>query len=388
MTLWIVLTLMIAVAAVGLALPLVRRREGTEARDDAAAVLKRQLGDLELQVAQGSLTEDEAQGLKTEVKRRILAETRGEPAAARPFGDRTLARLALGLAAVVALSGAGLYSLMGRPDLAKPRPAAPEAPGSHPSGDVAAMIGQLEAALRNRPEDPEGWRMLGWSYFQTGRYADAAQAYARAAALEPGNAEHRSAQGESLVQAAAGAVTPQALEAFRAALAVDPNDPRARYFLAMHKDQQGDAAGAMADWIALVNEAPPGAPWGAEVRAFVERVARERGVDLTGRLKPASAAQAGPAPGPTPDQVAAAQAMAPQDREAMVRGMVEGLDARLRSAPNDAEGWIRLMRARMVLGEPQAAADAYRRADNAFRNDPATRTSLREAARGMGVPGA
>jgi cytochrome c-type biogenesis protein CcmH len=304
-----------------------------------------------------------------------------------------LLTLALGLVAVVVLAATGLYLKIGRPEATGATPASAEAlPPGHPNGEVAAMIGQLEARMKQAPGDAEGWRMLGWSYLQVGRNADAAQAYGRAAALDPHNGEYLSAQGEATVLAAQGQVTPAAEQIFRKAVSLDPADPRARYYLAIARDQKGDAKGAMDDWIALLKSAPPDAPWAGEVRAFVEKVAAERHVDLTGRLPPAPAATAsagpsGPAPGPTSDQVAAAGQMSPQDRQAMIQGMVEKQAAGLKANPHDREGWERLMRARMVLGQTDLAARAYRDAAKAFAGSPADQAALRQTAAGLGIPG-
>ena len=151
------------------------------------------------------------------------------------------------------------------------------------------MIGQLEAKMKAQPNDPEGWRMLGWSYLQVGRNAEAATAYGRAAALDPHNNEYLSAQGEATVLAAGGQVTPEAETIFRKAVSIEPGDPRARYYLAVGKDQKGDGKGAMDDWIALLKSAPPDAPWAPQVRSFVEKVAADRHIDLKGRLPPAPA---------------------------------------------------------------------------------------------------
>lgn len=398
MTLWIILTLMIALAVVGLAVPLIRPGGMLDRRGTSAEVLKAQLADLDRQAEAGLTPADDIDSLRVEIERRALAEGVEEVRPARPLGEKALVPLALGLAAVVALGGAGLYALIGRPDLPSgPATAttdllsATDTNAAHEGADVAAMVAQLEAQLKQAPEDVNGWRMLGWSYFQTGRFADAAQAYGRAATLEPGNSEHSSAQGESLVQAAGGQVTPAALSAFRTALRAEPQDPRARYFVAVEMDQRGDRDGAMTAWIELINSAPAGAPWAVEVRAFVEDLARERGQDITGRLRPAQApAAAGgpaPAPGPTAGQVADAEAMSPAERQQMVLGMVEGLEARLRTSPRDRDGWTRLMRARMVLGDGAAAAKAYRDARQAFAGSPQDQTALAETARSLRIPG-
>jgi cytochrome c-type biogenesis protein CcmH len=396
--LWMVLTLMTVLAAVGLAIPLVRRRDAARAeRADTVTVLKAQLDEIEGQAAAGATEGAAAEALKTDLKRRVLAEGRKADAPARPLPEKTLLFLALGIVAVVTLAGTGLYLKIGRPDV----PASPALKGGAAGaaasmatdaaghqGEVGAMIAQLETQMQREPGNVEGWRMLGWSYLQTGRNAEAAAAYGKAAALDPANAEYLSAQGEATVLAAQGQVTPAAQAIFRRTLTVDPADPRARYYLAVAKDQSGDQEGAMDDWIALIKSAPPGAPWAGEVRAFVERVAAERGVDLAGRLPPAAeTAQAPSAPrGPNAEQMAAAQDMNAGDRQAMIEGMVSGLAERLKQNPKDRAGWERLIRARMVLGQSSQAAADYRAARQAFSGSPADQQALREAALQLGVP--
>jgi cytochrome c-type biogenesis protein CcmH len=126
-------------------------------------------------------------------------------------------------------------------------------------------------------------------------------------------------------------------------------------------------------------------------------VAAERGVNLAGRLPAAPAianippapatAQAPSAPrGPTSEQMAAAQGMAPGDQQAMIEGMVSGLAERLKQNPRDRAGWERLLRARMVLGQPQQAAADYRAASKAFAGSRPDQQALREAALQLGVP--
>ena len=399
---WIVFTLMVVIAAVGITIPLVRRYDARRAPPKENQVLVTELAELDGRAAAEGLPAAEAESLRTDTIRRFLTESPAQAATPRPLGGRGVLALALGLAAVVAIGATLLYTRIGRPDLATAPaaggpPATADAAGAEP-GHVASMVAQLEAKMRQSPNDPEGWRMLGWSYMQTGRFADAAVAYGKASALDPSVPDYQSARGEALVRAADGHVTPEARAAFAIAVKGDPADPRARYFLAAARDQDGDHAGAMADWIALLKSAPPGAPWAPEVRGFVVRIAAQRGEDVSAKLPPlppaapgeAQAAAGPPAVpgGPTPDQVAAVQQMPPAQQQAMIRNMVEGLAAKLRANPNDPDGWVELMRARMVLGDPPAAAAAYRDARKALAATPGRLTMLAQAARQLGVPGA
>jgi len=400
--LWMILTLMTALAAVGLAIPLVRRHDARKQRGGVVEILKAQLGEIEAQAALGALEPAEAEALKTDVKRRVLAEGRQPEQVAKPMSERNLVPLALGLAGIVAMAATGLYLKLGAPQsatgAAAPPPSAaglPDAqnlPAGHPGGDPASMIAALETKMKSSPNDPEGWRMLGWSYLQVGRNAEAATAYGKAAALDPKNGEYLSAEGEATVLAAQGQVTPAAEAIFHKAVAIDAADPRARYYLAIAKDQKGDSKGAMDDWIAMLKTAPADAPWAPEVRTFVEKVAKERGVDLTGRLPPApaqtaSSAPTAPAPGPTADQVAAAGQMSDAGRQQMIQGMVAKLAGELKQDPHNRDGWLRLMRARMVLGQSDAAAQAYHEATKAFAGSPADQAAIRQGAQGLGIPG-
>ena len=67
--------------------------------------------------------------------------------------------------------------------------------------DADTMIERLAARLETTPDDIEGWRMLGWSYFHTARYQQAATAYARAVELDPSSAELKRTYEEAKAKA-------------------------------------------------------------------------------------------------------------------------------------------------------------------------------------------
>jgi cytochrome c-type biogenesis protein CcmH len=309
---------------------------------------------------------------------------------------RRLAFVAVGAAAVAAAS---LYALVGRRDQPAPLvwltpvPAEDSKPPS--VGPVPTMIGQLEARMRDTPNDAEGWRMLGWSYFETARFAQSAQAYKRAFELAPDGPGYASAYGEALVEAEGGSVSETARRAFEAARVHDPNDARARYFLGVSSQQHGDTRAALDAWLAILAKAPADAPWTPRLRQIIVDTAQAAGLDVSARLAaikppplaaPVSPALSPPPPTPSAAEVAAAARMSDDDRQAMIRAMVDQLAARLKAQPADADGWIRLMRARMVLGDTAAATAARREALAAFPADHATRERLSVAAAELRIP--
>ena len=264
------------------------------------------------------------------------------------------------------------------------------------NAELAEAIPQLEARVEQRPDDEEAWALLGLSYFQSARYGDAANAYGRASELNPTMARYHSARGEALALAAEDGFPTDARQAFARALELDPSDPRARYFEGVRKDLAGDHEGAINDWIALLRDTPPNAPWEGDLRGLIAQVAEEHGIDVSGRVPPpgtvaqtnvpAAATQA--IPGPSPQEMRAASQLPQGQQDVMIENMVNGLDERLSRNPNDADGWIMLMRSRMQLGQAAQASDAWRRAREAFASDSSQLDRINASARALGVPGA
>lgn len=262
------------------------------------------------------------------------------------------------------------------------------------NAELAEAIPQLEARLEANPEDEEGWTLLGLSYFQTGRYDEAATAYGRASELNPTLARYHSARGEALALAADDGFPAAAQQAFARALELDPADPRARYFDGVRKDIAGDHAGAINDWIALLGDTPAGAPWESDLRRLIAEVSAEHDIDVSGRVPPpGTRAQTGiPAaatqaiPGPSPAEMRAASGLPQGQQDMMIENMVGGLDQRLTANPNDPDGWIMLMRSRMQLGQTVQATGAWRRAREAFAGNSAQLGRINAAARALGVP--
>lgn len=309
-------------------------------------------------------------------------------------------RIVLVVAAVLALTAGGVAVYRGQRDAAAialpPTPAESQAPA------VDDVIARLEARLKSKPDDAEGWRMLGWSYFQTQRYAEAATALKESTKLDPKHAETYSFLGEALVLASKteGKIPSDAKAAFDKALKLDPKDARARYFRAVAMDLGGQHRKAVDAWFALLKDTPSDAPYAEDIRAVIKNVGARYKIPFEERLAAAQFASpssgmatngaqvaAGAIPGPSSAQIQAASNLPKGQQEAMIRGMVDGLEAKLAAKPGNVDGWIMLLRSRMQLGEPGKAGKALQDGLAAFRNDQAAARKLREAAAEIKVPG-
>ncbi len=364
--------------------PMMRRRP-REDEEPAAELFRRQLAAIDEELAEGRITPEEAETSRTEITRRLLAATDREPAGSiAPAGRGAEASWRFGAAIAIAgmlpATAMAVYFAVGTP-AAIQGPTAANAADPHSAADLAAAADQIKAHLKTAPDDLKGWTLLGRTLASLGRFAEARDAYSHAIALAPENASLHAEFGEVLVLEAQGKVTPGAEAEFAKA----PDDPRSRYYGAEAALQRGDPAGAKQKLQALLASAPADAPWRQTVEDRLAELSSKGGATAGGA---AAAAPGGttPATGPTAQDVAAAQSMTPEQRQRMIRGMVEGLAQRLEQHPDDKAGWERLAHAYEVLGEPDKAKTAHARAAASANGAPAAASSPAPAAAAPGAP--
>jgi cytochrome c-type biogenesis protein CcmH len=257
--------------------------------------------------------------------------------------DKGRTLLAGSLAAFVLAIAAGAYIFVGHPDMALRAIEDPE------RTDVRALVSKLAWRMRQSPDDPRGWLLLGRTYLALDDANDAALAFKRAIATSPPDARPllQSNYGMALT-AAAGSVTPDAEDAFRAALAHNPKDVVARFYLGEAYAEQRDKAHALSTWQGLLADTPANAPWRG---ALLDRIALLQG----------------------------SSGQAPPD----VNAMVQGLADRLKSQPNDPAGWERLLKAYVVLGQTGKARTALSDARKALADDHVDLAAIEAEARDL-----
>lgn len=261
------------------------------------------------------------------------------------------------IAALAPLVALGLYLFVGNPGYPDQPFAKRVAEWRHtdPSGlspqQMAAVLTEIAA---ERPRDPEPLKNLGLAYMAADDLSHAVEALRKALAIAPARADLWSQLGEAFVMQADGEVDDDARAAFGEAVRLDPRSQGARYFLARGDIQHAHVAEGLAAWKALLGELPAGDPRGQALRAEIASV------ESNGGLKPVE-----------PEQAA--------DMETTIRGMVDGLAARLAANPDDPDGWVRLVRAYAVLGEPEKRDQALARARTLYKDKPQVLSALDEA---------
>jgi cytochrome c-type biogenesis protein CcmH len=368
MTLWFVFALMTVAAIFAVLWPLGRsgraQGEGSE-----AAVYKDQLAEIERDLGAGLIAAPEAEAARVEIGRRLLAASGSEraPAAQTSLKWRRAA-------AVVALVGlplvaVGIYVPLGSPRL-QDFPLAERSRAPDMAQSLETLVTQVEQHLEKNPTDGRGWNVLAPVLERLGRFDDAVRAYRNALTYNGESAERRSDLGEALSAAAGGVVTAEAKAEFERAHALDADEPKANYFLGLAAEQDGRKDDATAIWRALLAKAPANAPWRPLVQSSLARVGGGSA-----------------APVLSDETIASAKDKSEGDRGAMVRGLVERLANRLKQNGDDVDGWLRLVRAYLVMGERDKANSALTEARQAVANDAERLRQLNEGLKNLGLDG-
>ena len=325
--------------------------------DPSMAVYRRQLEELDELASRGLLPEAEQRAARAEAGRRLIsaADRTAKPETA---GGK-VSRFGLAAGGVAAAAGAvTLYLVLGSPGTGdQPFQARVKSwMGSDleflPPQELAAVLRQVVA---KRPQDIQGLVYLGKVELSAADPAAAARTLGRARRLEPNNPEIVALEAQALLSESEDKVTPEAAAALRRVLALAPQDPMARYYLAKAAMEAGRNQEGLAAWQTLADELPEG---------------DERKLQLMQEIAQAKGQV-------TAQAVAKADAPAQQ---AFIKAMVSRLAGRLKEKPDDPEGWARLIRAYGVLGDKQEQDRALASARKVYAQRPAVMLEIEKEA--------
>ena len=354
MTLWLIFALMTGAAIFAVIWPLVRNDKKDRSGSDIL-VYRDQLEELDRDLATGLIGKTEGETARVEISRRLLAAAKSAKAASTTIAPTTAVwhRRAIAMVALLLLpAGAGgLYLRLGSPELASELLTAQRSAQLDEGASIENLVDKVERHLQNDPKDGRGWEVLAPIYMRLGRYTDSVSAWRNTLLLLGESADREANLGEALVAEANGVVTAEAKTAFVRAITLDGTTVSARYYLGTAAEQEGKREQAAEIWRDLISEAPPGAHWVSDVREAIARLEADTAIQSAGAAKP--------------DQQAT-----------MIRGMVDGLAARLKQDGLDVEGWVKLVRSYKVLGEHDKAQTAISDAQQSLANDPDKRKLL------------
>lgn len=378
-------------------------------------IYRDQLKEVERDLARGVLSKDEAERLKTEVSRRILAadaqarmggESGGQPQAGSQVLVGVLVLALVGGAVFVYSQVGGLVTAESFPEPYRDLPiqtriarseelrvnrmsqaeavskAADLPELSRPEIDPSylELMEKLRQAVKDRPDDTEGLSLLARNEARIGNVDAALAAQEKLLALlgDEASSNEFSFYADQMIVAAGGYVSREAREVLRQSLERNPREPIARYYLAQYYLQVDRPDAAFRTMEALLNDSAPDAPWLPLVRRQIEDLAWRAGVEY--QLPPATEM-----PGPDAGAMAAAEEMSAEDRQAMIEGMVEQLSDRLATEGGTAQEWARLIRALGVIGRPEQARDIWQEAEGVFAGRKEELAMIRAAAAEAGL---
>lgn len=369
---WILAISLALVAAFLAALPLFLKGGGRDAAAEPsdAEVYRDQLSEIDRDEKSGLIEGEAAGQARAEIARRLIAATRATTKTGVAGGSRATLAVAGLLCLAVPAGGIALYARMGIPD-APDFPLQARFDSANPDPNI--LIRRVELRLEEHPEDGRGWEVLAPVYLNSGRVAESVNAWRNAIRTMGPDPRRYGGLAEALVVMNKGKVTPETREAFAKVMELVPDDPRARFYLALGDAQDGKFDAAIAKFEALKKTSAPDAPW---IAITDEQIAR---------IKSEQSNQAKAPGNPSEEDVAAAADLSETDRMQMIRTMVESLDSRLKDDPNNIDGWKRLVRSYAMLQQPDKAAEALTRGLAAFPAETENGKALIALAQELGV---
>lgn len=308
---------------------------------------KAQLAEIEADIDTSMISKEDAETATLEIKRRLIKS--GERDAAR-YRDNEGSLIFYGLGALIIAGSIGLYTIVGKPEIASSPSKPPEMLDRQIDAGSGLTFKQaitgIKLRLEEDPSSAKGWAMLGITLSQMGRYNEAAEAYGHAVELEPDNAEYQIKFGEQITAMHGGMVVPAASKVFQKVLKLEPDYPSAHFYLGLAQKQAGNKEDARSIWQGLLDRSAPDAPWAIAVKRQIS------GLNPAPRLSG----------GPTSDDIRAVQNMSPEEQAAFIESMLERLRAKLKENPSDAKGWIMLARSEEQRGNIKAAIEVLEEA--------------------------
>lgn len=266
--------LLVALALAFVLPPLLRKEQAVDRvqRDQLnLAVLRDQLRELEADREAGLIEQKAYETARHELERRVAEEVLPQPAPAAAGSRKRWAAAVVGVA-VPAVSAA-VYLLIGSPEALDPaqRAALANRQNSHEvtAEQIEGMVSRLAERLKKEPDNAEGWHMLARSYNATGRYEQAADAYARLVKLVPDDGGLLADYADTLAMARNRSMQGEPERVVEQALKIDAKNIKAIALWGSAAFERKDYAAAAERWQKILPLVPPDSEVGRSTQASI-----------------------------------------------------------------------------------------------------------------------
>ena len=382
MVLWIFVGVLISIALLTVIITLLKNIT-EEHQDYEEVVYLDQLGEIEKDLMKGNLNLSEKEEIYSELEKRAKLRTtdsfKPSQKLNNPIFDQSLL---IGLIILLPASALAIYGFLGSPTMAdqpyKERALVKEKKinqsrqiNSNKMTSLDQLAENLARKMIENPKKLEGWILLGRTYTTLNRWSDASDSFKKAYKLSPTHPDLAGSLAEALYMADNSTFSNYTLGVLSKALKDNPVDPKPLFYWGLSKSNGGKHQEAFDTWSKLKSISPKNAIWMPTLNQKITETAKILGIELesgnslqdkktTKKLGPQDNAEK-TIPGPSREDIEAANQMSRQERMNFIRSMVERLAERLEENPNDLNGWRRLLRAYRVLGEKEKAQMVLKR---------------------------
>lgn len=397
---WLICFVLTALAGLAIVAPMLRNRNNADTTDTDIDIYRDQLAEVDRDLTRGVLDADEAERTRTEISRRLLTADATARAKASD-APKTVSHVAAGVVTLALIGTAGWgYWTLGAPGYGDVPRAERIAIGEERR---ANRVGQLEAeaafpiedtldqfdqqtqdliedrrvAAFENPNDLRTWAVLSQTEAAIGQFQRATRAQERVISIKGDEADELDITRllDLMIASTQGYVSPEAETVALRLLQTNPDSIVGLYYAGLLYAQNDRPDRAFSLWRRVVEEGDPETLHYGFAAGQIEDVAAALGVDYVVPDRR----------GPSLDDIEAAQDLSPEDRQAMIQGMVGQLADRLATEGGPAPDWARLISALAVLGQDDAARTVLAEAELIFGGDVQAVTLLRRAATDAGL---
>ena len=294
MSAFLISAALLAAVALGVLLRPLRRTSGAAREALNVSVYRDQLRELEADRKAGTVSAEDYERSKAEIERRLLEDVSVSEKVKTSGGSRAV------IAAAIAapLLAAAVYWAVGNPAAVTP-----------PDQQIQDMVERLAAKMRSRPEDVEGWKLLGRSYAVLGRFKESVEAYGQAVKRSPRDAQLIADFADSLAMVQGQTLAGEPEKLVLHALEIDPSNLKALALAGTAAFRRNDFKAAAGYWERMLPLVPPDSEDARTIQANVDEarshagekprppsapVAAGKALKGTVKLSPALAGKASP----------------------------------------------------------------------------------------------